>query len=451
KIDIPSTLGIIGNEEGLPAKRVVGQNILIPRKGTDLQSFLKDGLIDDWDAFEDVMSHMLRYLTPEEASHHPILFSEPSWNTKSKREKIAEILFEKFKVPAFYIAKNAALTCFANGRHTGLVLDCGAIHTSAVPVYDGLVLTQEVIRSPLAGDFIVQQAQRLILDELKIEVVPYYRVASKEPVNEREPAKWKERTNLPPVSTSYENYMLKVSSPFACFFIKKYVSFSQADTFPMVGYEFPNGFNFELGHERFQIPEALFDPSILLEAGGSSMLSMSHIVASSISMCDIDIRPSLYSNIIVVGGNSLITGFTDRLQRDLNIKTPPSMRLKVNFPSTTAERRYSSWIGGSILGSLSMRLKVNFPSTTAERRYSSWIGGSILGSLGESVLLEVFFCLFVLVSSCLFFYLFCFRIYTQEALRKKKRKQYFSKRLSFQNDTDLFVVVVIVVVEFKQS
>lgn len=47
------------------------------------------------------MSHMLRYLTPEEASHHPILFSEPSWNTKSKREKIAEILFEKFKVCLF--------------------------------------------------------------------------------------------------------------------------------------------------------------------------------------------------------------------------------------------------------------------------------------------------------------------------------------------------------------
>ncbi|TPP59356.1 Actin protein 6A [Fasciola gigantica] len=98
---------------------------------------------------------------------------------------------------------------------------------------------------------------------------------------------------------------------------------SQADTFPMVGYEFPNGFNFELGHERFQIPEALFDPSILLEAGGNSMLSMSHIVASSISLCDIDIRPSLYSNVVVVGGTSLITGFTDRLQRDLNIKTPP--------------------------------------------------------------------------------------------------------------------------------
>lgn len=97
-----------------------------------------------------------------------------------------------------------------------------------------------------------------------------------------------------------------------------FLSYSTVDTFPTIGYEFPNGFNFELGHERFQIPEALFDPSILLvrryspppplphticaqtltpslsllqESGGSSMLSMSHIVASSISLCDIDIRP----------------------------------------------------------------------------------------------------------------------------------------------------------------
>ncbi|KAF8570288.1 hypothetical protein P879_04498 [Paragonimus westermani] len=324
KLDIASLVGLIPSTETKPARRIIGQNIFVPRGGMELQPFLKDGL-------------------------------EPAWNTKNHREKIAEVLFEKFKIPAFYVAKNAALTCFANGRHTGLVLDSGAIHTSAIPVYDGLVLTQEIIRSPLAGDFLLQQTQRLI-DELNIDLVPYYKVASKEPVNEREPPKWKKRANLPETTTSYENYMVKnLLQDFVASVLQvsdERYDQSQADTFPMVGYEFPNGCNFDLGHERFQLPEALFDPSILLESGGSSMLSMSHIVASSISLCDIDIRPSLYNNVVVVGGTSLITGFTDRLQRDLNMKTPPSMRLKVNFPSTAAERRYSSWIGGSILGSL---------------------------------------------------------------------------------------------------
>ncbi|GAA51485.1 actin-like protein 6A [Clonorchis sinensis] len=317
-MDMLSLVGTIPATDTKPLRRIVGQNIMVARGGMELQSFLKDGLIEDWDVFEDVMQYILQYLVPEESNHHPILFSEPAWNTKNHREKIAEVLFEKFKIPAFYVAKNAALTCFANGRHTGLVLDSGAIHTSAIPVYDGLVLTQETVRSPLAGDFLLQQAQRL-MDELNVELVPYYKVASKNLLQD------------------FVASVLQVSD-------ERYDQ-SQADTFPMVGYEFPNGYNFELGHERFQIPEALFDPSILQV--GSSMLSMSHIVASSISLCDIDIRPvTLYSNVVVVGGTSLITGFTDRLQRDLNMKTPPVI------VDTVVERRYSSWIGGSILGSL---------------------------------------------------------------------------------------------------
>lgn len=32
---------------------------------------------------------------------------------------------------------------------------------------------------------------------------------------------------------------------------------------------------------------------------------------------------SLYNSVIVVGGNSLMQGFTDRLNRDLSAKTPP--------------------------------------------------------------------------------------------------------------------------------
>ncbi len=122
---------------------------------------------------------MISYLIPGEKTQHPILFSEPAWNAKPKREKLAEILFEKFDVPAFYHAKNAALACFANGRHTGLVLDSGASWTAAVPVFDGRVLTQGVVRTPLAGDFITRQCRKVLQEDLKVDPVPYYRVASK--------------------------------------------------------------------------------------------------------------------------------------------------------------------------------------------------------------------------------------------------------------------------------
>ncbi|VDP67257.1 unnamed protein product [Schistosoma mattheei] len=99
------------------------------------------------------------------------------------------------------------------------------------------------------------------------------------------------------------------------------------------------------GVDRFTYLGSLINLGVLLMLAETLAVRQAWLIFT-------DLNVSLYSNIIVVGGNSLITGFTDRLQRDLNIKTPPSMRLKVNFPSTTAERRYSSWIGGSILGSL---------------------------------------------------------------------------------------------------
>ena len=82
------------------------------------------------------------------------------------------------------------------------------------------------------------------------------------------------------------------------------------------------------------------------------MLGMSHVVSTSIGLCDIDLRPSLYSGVIVTGGSSLLNGFIDRLNRDLTNRTPPNMRFKLISATGSTERRFGSWIGGSILASL---------------------------------------------------------------------------------------------------
>ena len=52
-----------------------------------------------------------------------------------------ELAFEKYSMPAASLMKNAVLTLYASGRASGLVLDCGATHTSAVPIHDGYVIT----------------------------------------------------------------------------------------------------------------------------------------------------------------------------------------------------------------------------------------------------------------------------------------------------------------------
>jgi len=65
--------------------------------------------------------------------------------------------------------------------------------------------------------------------------------------------------------------------------------------------------------------------------------------------CDVDIRKDFYGNIILTGGCSMFPGIADRLQKELAALAPSTMRIRVIAPP---ERKYSVWIGGSILASL---------------------------------------------------------------------------------------------------
>ncbi|PIK45522.1 putative actin, cytoplasmic-like [Apostichopus japonicus] len=111
-------------------------------------------------------------------------------------------------------------------------------------------------------------------------------------------------------------------------------------------YELPDGQVITIGNERFRCVEALFQPSLIgREAGG-----IHETTYNSIMKCDVDIRCNLYSNIVLSGGSTMFPGTSERLQKELTSLAPQSMKVKVIAP---AERKYSVWIGGSILASLS--------------------------------------------------------------------------------------------------
>ena len=84
--------------------------------------------------------------------HHPqVLITEAPLNPVSNREKAAEIFFETFNVPSFFVSPQATLSLYASGRTTGLVLDSGDGVTHAVPVYEGFSLPHAITRSDVAG------------------------------------------------------------------------------------------------------------------------------------------------------------------------------------------------------------------------------------------------------------------------------------------------------------
>jgi len=111
-------------------------------------------------------------------------------------------------------------------------------------------------------------------------------------------------------------------------------------------YELPDGNVITIGNERFRCPEVLFRPALIGKEGDGIAATM----FGTIMKCDVDIRKDLYANIVLSGGTTMFSQIADRLTKEITSLAPSTMKIKVVAPP---ERKYSVWIGGSILASLS--------------------------------------------------------------------------------------------------
>ena len=99
------------------------------------------------------------------------------------------------------------------------------------------------------------------------------------------------------------------------------------------------------------------------------------MVVDSINRVDLDLRKSLFSNVVLSGGSTLcrgssldvclpdasrtvlllLIGFGDRLLNEVKKLALKDIKIKIYAPP---ERKYSTWIGGSILAGLNTFKKV---------------------------------------------------------------------------------------------
>ena len=241
-------------------------------------------------------------------------------------------------------------------------------------MHDGIQLRKGTQRTPLAGDFLSQQTRQLFASSTPpIPIHPHYLVATKSAVDAGTPAAATYRT-YPPDLAPRPSFVAAQEERVLHEFRENVVqAWPGPGRFLAAGppqlapealverglgpraFEFPDGANQAWGTERFRVAEGLFDVKAALPVEGAAAPSANQVLPAAlqqaINACDSDIKAHLLSNVVVVGGGSLCWGFNDRVSEELQGMFSGA-KVRVHSPGNTYERKYASWIGGSILASL---------------------------------------------------------------------------------------------------
>lgn len=273
--------------------------------------------IVDWEAMEMLWNHTLYNELKIPPEDHAILLSEAPKNTKQNRERTTQIMFEFFNVPCLYLTNQAVLALCASGHTTGLVIDAGEGATDVVPINEGYAISHATEEMLLAGSDLTLFLQQLLKKK------GYEDLSGADSLETIQNLKDK----ICQVAIDYDTALKEISE--------------------MHGYEkkeiLPDGKEVKIESEIYKVGESLFQPSI----AGKEFQGIHKYANESIKKCDEQIKESLYMNILLSGGSTLFPNMGERIKKE--IKEEAKKNVAYIAPP---ERKYSTWIGGSIISSL---------------------------------------------------------------------------------------------------
>ncbi len=317
-IGYPKYTSIMTDVEHYTREYYIGEEALNLRGVLKLVYPVEHGTVTDWDAMEKIWHYTFFNDLRVDPAEHPVLLTEAPLNPRKNREKMAEIMFETFNVPAMYVSMQAVLSLYASGRTTGLVIDSGDGVTHIVPIYEGFALTHAITRIDLAGRDLTEYLRRLLRQR------GYSLVSSAEREIVRD---------------------IKEKLCYVALDPEKELKLAEKVAGMEKTYMLPDGETITISSERFLAPEVFFNPGVV----GLDAMPLDEVIVETVKKCDVDLRRDLYGNIVLSGGSTMFQGLKERLHKEISELVPENIEIKIIAPP---ERMYSVWIGGSILASL---------------------------------------------------------------------------------------------------
>lgn len=301
----------------------IGSDAIAKKGLLTLEYPLENGIVKNWEYMSKIWHYTYYTELKTDPQEQPVLLTEAPLNPKNNREKMVEVFFEEFKVPAFYVFTQAVLALYASGRTTGLVVDSGDGVTHVVVIYDGYSIKHATQRMDLAGRSLTGYLQKHLTEE----------GASLRGTAEGEIVK-NIKEKLCYVALDYQQELQDFQR-----------GKGQAESDRKAEFELPDGTKLKIGDLRIRTPECLFQPNML----GLDIPGMHRQIYESVQKSDIDLRRDLFENITLSGGSTMFDGLQERLNKEISMLVPPSVKVKIIAP---VERKYSIWIGGSVMATL---------------------------------------------------------------------------------------------------
>jgi len=220
---------------------------------------------------------------------------------------------------------------YAQGLHTGVVVDTGDGVTHVIPVYQGYDMPQLIRRLDIAGRDITKHLLKL----MQKSGYSFNLEADQELLRDM-----KEKYCYVAHNTDTE------------------MKLALETTAIVEKFKLPDGREISIGLERFEAPEILFRPDLY----GREDKGVAEMVFDSINAASLDLRSDLYKHIVLSGGTSMLAGYPSRLEKDLTdiyvkkILSGDRSRLKTSKAKIKIEdpprRKNIVFLGGSVLANL---------------------------------------------------------------------------------------------------